>query len=367
MSERDHDIPISPLKKMKILSEKQNVQVKPLPQIVEAQKPIVTKPVEPTPTPVVAPTTTTEQTEPLLQESAGQYVIFPINHQDIWHMYKSLVDNFWSPPETIQQLESLELEYDEGTFMRNFSSIYASPDSEGFVIENFAEKFTQIIQVTEAKFFYGHQLMVQNIHYELFNRFLDKFAPTPIEKTKLFKIVEAYEPVQNKRNWISSWSNCSFGEQLLASACLHGLFFVSIELIQNWLQTRTRKSNSHELIDMFERLRIDQDLARDFACLMMSHLKSKPTTQKVVDTINQAAKLEFDFLLNALRTELIGVDPNELIMLIDKKAKLLKTKILNITEEKKQASSNIENVNKEQSSSAQSKENYKQIVFDEDF
>lgn len=125
---------------------------------------------------------TNSSTEPLLRESAANYVIFPINHQDMWKMYKQLVDNFWSVTETIQELEKLNLNYDEKQFMKYFSSIFASPESKGLVNENFAEEFCKIIQVTEAKFFYGHQLFVQNIHFEMYNKLLEIFANTNEER-----------------------------------------------------------------------------------------------------------------------------------------------------------------------------------------
>ena len=132
--------------------------------------------------PANTPTTVASNTEPLLEESAGSYVIFPINHEDMWAMYKHLVDNFWSVTETGQQFDSLALKYNDVQFMKYFSSIFASPQSRGLVNDNFAEEFCKLIQVTEAKFFYGHQLFVQNIHYEMYNQLLDKFAPQHEEK-----------------------------------------------------------------------------------------------------------------------------------------------------------------------------------------
>ena len=100
----------------------------------------------------------------------------------MWSMYKELVNNFWSVTENIQQLDSLALNYNEKQYMKYFSSIFASPDSRGLVNENFAEQLCKIIQVTEAKFFFGHQLFVQNIHFEMYNKLIDNFAANNEEK-----------------------------------------------------------------------------------------------------------------------------------------------------------------------------------------
>ena len=61
---------------------------------------------------------------------------------------------------------------------------------------------------------------------------------------------------------------------------------------------------------------------------MISHLKEKPSKESILETINKAAKIEFDFLLNGIKsTELIDVDANEIIHLIDVNTKALKIKV----------------------------------------
>lgn len=60
---------------------------------------------------------------------------------------------------------------------------------------------------------------------------------------------------------------------------------------------------------------------------MISHLKNKPSKERMLEVINQAAKVEFDFLLNGLNADLIGVSAEEIIQLIDKNTKALKLKV----------------------------------------
>ena len=154
----------------------------------------------------------------------------------------------------------------------------------------------------------------------------------------------------NKRNWIAQWKNASLGEQLMASACMHGLMFTSLEMTRDWLKFRTRNSFNHELIDFLERMIYDQvgislfysltsqpvfyivyyffkELQRDFSCLMISHMKHKPNKEKMLETINQSAKIEFDFLINGLKSDLIEVSNDDVIQLIDKNTKSLKLKV----------------------------------------
>jgi ribonucleotide reductase beta subunit family protein with ferritin-like domain len=167
------------MKKLRILGETQNVPVKIESPSLSAIKETIAPPTTPS-TPSNAQAD--PNSEPLLEDNPNQYVIFPIAHADMWAMYKHLVDNFWSVTETGQNFDSLQLKYDDVQFIKYFSSIFASPQSRGLVNDNFAEEFCKLIQVTEAKFFYGHQLFVQNIHFEMYNQLLDKFAPTQEEK-----------------------------------------------------------------------------------------------------------------------------------------------------------------------------------------
>lgn len=211
-----------------------------------------------TPAPPPTESQTATNDEPLMQESSGQYVIFPIQNNDMWHMYKHFVDTFWSPVENMEEIDKLNLNADEKQFLKFFASFFASHNSRGLVIETFAEEFCQLIQVTEGRFFYGHQLFVQDIHYEMFNKILDTISPTPEEKDKLFKIVEGFDAVVNKRNWIAQWKKADFGVRMAASACIHGIFFISLDLVNNWLKTKLRTSFTHELVEVIEKMIADQ-------------------------------------------------------------------------------------------------------------
>lgn len=258
--------------------------------------------------------------------------------------------------------------------MKLFCSIFASPDSRGLVNDNFAEEFCKIIQVTEAKFFFGHQLFVQNIHYEMYNKLLENYAPSNDEKKNLFKLVEGYDSVQDKRSWINQWKHSHFTEQLMAATCLHGLFFSAIELTANWLNSRSRNNTGkHELVEILERILYDQQLQMNFSCLMISHLNNRPSDQRILETINQAAKIEFSFLLNGLNLDLIGVGPQEVLEIIDKNSKLLKSKMFNTYEAKKKAIQSESDIQsdklKEQENRNQNsnKDRHQKLVFDEDF
>ncbi len=107
---------------------------------------------------------------------------------------------------------------------------------------------------------------------------------------------------------------------------------------------------------------------------MIGHLVAKPSKERILETINQAAKIEFDFLLNGLNVDSIGIDPQDVIQLIDRKTKALKNKLFGYYDDGKQVSNQPENSNADESNpmneeqySTQYTENHQKITFDEDF
>lgn len=72
------------------------------------------------------------------------------------------------------------------------------------------------------------------------------------------------ESVKNKRSWAKEWSSneLNFSLKLVASACMHGLFFCTINLLQQWFKSRavgdSNASYNHEIIDIVDKMIIDQ-------------------------------------------------------------------------------------------------------------
>lgn len=61
--------------------------------------------------------------------------------------------------------------------------------------------------------------------------------------------------------------------------------------------------------------------------MMLGHIRSKPSKEHILDMINSSVKIEFDYILNGLKMELIQVESDELIQIIDKKTKALKNQV----------------------------------------
>ena len=178
--------------------------------------------------------------DPILQENPDRFVIFPIKHHDIWQFYKKAEASFWTAEEIdlsddLSQYNSLN--DGERHFVNNVLAFFAA--SDGIVNENLAENFVSEVQYAEAKFFYGFQIMMENIHSETYSLLIDTYVKDPEEQQKYFKAIETIPCVKKKAEWALKWIDSpSFAERLIAFAAVEGIFFSGSFCSIFWLKKR---------------------------------------------------------------------------------------------------------------------------------
>ena len=249
-----------------------------------------------------------ENSEKLLSDEENRYVIFPIQHDDIWKMYKVAEANFWTTEEldlTKDIKDYKTLSDNEKYFINNVLAFFAA--SDGIVNENLVEKFCQEVKVLEAKFFYGFQIAMENIHSETYSLLLDTFIKDPKEKHHLFNAMETVPSVKKKADWALKWINSdnSFGIRVIAFAAVEGIFFSGSFCSIFWLKKRGLMPglcHSNELISR------DEGLHTEFAVLMYKNLKNKPPKEEIYKIIEEAVSSEKEFITESLPCALIGMN-----------------------------------------------------------
>jgi ribonucleotide reductase beta subunit family protein with ferritin-like domain len=125
----------------------------------------------------------TKVIEPLLAPDDNRFVMFPIQHNDIWEMYKKQVDCFWRAEE-IDLTKDLKdwdiLSQDERFFISMILAFFAA--SDGIVLENLAVRFMNDVQISEARAFYGFQIAMENIHSETYSLLIETYIKNSEEK-----------------------------------------------------------------------------------------------------------------------------------------------------------------------------------------
>ena len=246
--------------------------------------------------------------EPILVDNPNRFVLFPIEHDDIWQMYKDQQASIWTAEEidlSQDMADWVKLSEDERYFVKHVLAFFAA--SDGIVNENLAENFLSEVQYTEAKFFYGFQIMMENVHSETYSLLIDTYIKDPKEKEYLFNAIETFPPVRKKADWAMRWiDNGSYAERLVAFAAVEGIFFSGSFCSIFWLKKRGLMPGltfSNELISR------DEGMHMDFACLLYNnHLVNKLSKEKVTGIITDAVKIEAEFVTESLPVRLIGMN-----------------------------------------------------------
>lgn len=247
--------------------------------------------------------------EPILLENKDRFVIFPIQHPDIWEWYKKSQASFWTAEEIDLQQDQVDwaqkLNEDEKYFIKHILAFFAA--SDGIVNENLAENFVREVQYTEARFFYGFQIMMENIHSETYSLLIDTYINDPDEKDKLFHAIDNFPAIKEKADWALRWiKSPSFAERLVAFAAVEGIFFSGAFCSIFWLKKRGLMPGltfSNELISR------DEGMHCDFACMLYTkHLKNKLSEERIKEIIISALDIERLFITEALPVRLIGMN-----------------------------------------------------------
>lgn len=253
--------------------------------------------------------TNLSEEEPLLKENPGRFVIFPIQYQDIFQMYKKAVASFWTVEEVdlSQDLKDWDsLKDGERHFISHVLAFFAA--SDGIVNENLVERFAQEVQIPEARCFYGFQIAIENIHSEMYSLLINTLVRDRDEQGRLFNAIETLPCVKKKADWALKWisnESASYAERIIAFAAVEGIFFSGSFAAIFWMKKRGLMPGltfSNELISR------DEGLHTDFACLMFKHLLYKPSETEVQAIVSDAVKIEQEFLTDALPVNLIGMN-----------------------------------------------------------
>ena len=240
---------------------------------------------------------TSKNTEPLLAEDDNRYVMFPIQDKSIWNMYKKSVDCFWRAEEIDLSKDKAswdKMSDEEKYFVKMILAFFAA--SDGIVLENLGMRFMSEVQLSEARAFYGFQIMMENIHSEVYSLLIDTYVEKQVEKDKLFNALDNFPCIKKKADWAIKWINdkrSSFATRLVAFACVEGIFFSGAFCSIYWLKKRGMMPGlcfSNELISR------DEALHTEFAVLLHSKLNRKMNKSKLVEMVKEAVEIEKEFI-----------------------------------------------------------------------
>lgn len=242
-------------------------------------------------------------------DDGTRFSLFPLEHPDLWSMYKQHVASFWTADEIDLSADLTDwqenLTNNEKHFISMVLAFFAGAD--GIVVENLAERFCRDITVPEARCFYGFQMAMESIHQETYCLLIDTYITNPKDRELLFSAHTRVPSVEKKAKWAQRYigSDASFAERLVAFAAVEGIFFSGAFCSIYWLKKRGLMPGltfSNELISR------DEGLHCSFACQLYSKLERKLSENDIHRLIGKAVEVEKEFVCDALPVSLIGMN-----------------------------------------------------------
>lgn len=275
--------------------------------------------------------------------------ILPIKDHESWKLYKQHVSTFWIADEvdlTLDKKNFNKLSDDEKHFLKYVLAFFSSADS--IVLENLAINMFKYFDSPEIRSFYGFQIAIENIHSEMYSLLIDNFITNEKEKRDIFNAVNTIPVIGKKANWCIKnielahkylvindilnmkpqdddpklykdlYKLCNnnkldnkivekqMAKLMLAFACVEGIFFSGSFCCIYWFKSSK---------DILPGLSISNDfIARDeglhcnFACHLYNNMKYKLNKKEVYEIVDEAVKIEIEFIEEALPNKLLGMN-----------------------------------------------------------
>jgi ribonucleoside-diphosphate reductase beta chain len=264
----------------------------------------------------------------ILLKPSDRLTIFPIEHNDMWEMYKKAVSAFWTPEELdlSKDVDDFnKLNEKERTFIKHILAFFSSSDT--IVNINLGERFLNDVQVLEAKFFYAFQMAIENIHSETYSLLIDTYFKDPKEKSEALNAINYMPCIKKKADWCFKWiedENAPFSQRLLAFALVEGVFFSGAFCSIFWLKERGLMqglSFSNELISRDEAMHVE------FAVLLYSKIENRLPQTTVHQIVKEAVEVEKVFINDSIPCSMLGMNANLMCLYIEFVADRLLTQL----------------------------------------
>lgn len=249
----------------------------------------------------------------ILRPTTDRYIVSgKKKYPDLWDMYKTAVKSIWYAEE-IHCDDDLtdwreKMTENERYYIKHILAFFASAD--GIVNENLAQRFSNDVQSNEARAFYYFQMFMEEIHGETYGKLIDTYIDDSHEREMLFDSINTIPCVKEKAEWAIKWienPQASFGERLLAFACVEGIFFSGSFAAIFWLRKRNLMPGLTQANSLISR---DEGLHQRFACKLYKNylIHGKPSKERAEQIVGEACEIEKRFQTEALPVSLIGMN-----------------------------------------------------------
>lgn len=249
------------------------------------------------------------QHEEYLLDRSTERFHFRVTDAALRALYDEHFELFWTPKEVNPSADMADWDKlctDERTFIAHVLAFFAAAD--GIVFENIQCNFANEVTIPEARFFYGFQGMMENVHSETYMNILQTYIRDANEQQRLINAISTVPSIKAKADWAMRYLDGSlpFAVRLLAFAVVEGIFFSGSFCAIFWLKSR-HPGKLEALTFSNQLIARDEGLHTDFAVALFHRLQNKPAEGIVHEIVAAAVEVETAFTLDAIQVSLIGM------------------------------------------------------------
>lgn len=257
---------------------------------------------------MAASTSTSISTSPSVPARAP-YVLFPIQHPEIWALYKEQQKAYWVA-ENVDLKQDLaqwaSLTPGELHFMTHVLAFFAAAD--GIINKNVVTNFYEEVDVTEVRAFYTIQAAVETVHMEVYSQLVDTYIRDAETRRSVFNAIETMPAVRAKAQWALQWmdrEHATLEERLLAFVAVEGISFSGSFCAIYWMKARGKL---HGLAYANELIARDEGMHCVFGIHVYRLVNRPLPVERVHEILRSAVDNEIAFVTEALPCELIGMN-----------------------------------------------------------
>ena len=248
----------------------------------------------------------------LLREENSRLTVFPINkvYEPIWNLYKKMQAAFWTAEEIDWSKDKYDFEKlnsDEQKFIKYVLAFFAASDT--IVNIHLGERLAREIKPLEAQIAYAFQIMIENVHAEVYALQIDNIITDPEEKKYILNAVDNINFIKKKANWVLKWVTSSecYAKRLVAHCITEGLFFSGSFCAIFWLK---KKNIMPGLISSNELIARDEGMHCDYTIMLYRMLEDelKLSEEDIHEMFKKAVETEKIFICESLPCSLIGMN-----------------------------------------------------------
>jgi ribonucleotide reductase beta subunit family protein with ferritin-like domain len=258
--------------------------------------------------------------EPIVDPKNFRFTLKPIDlkYFEIWKLHKVQEDAHWRADEVKYSSADVEhfnsLKPEEQQCIKMVLAFFAC--SDGIVNYNLRERFLQEFTPPEIQVFYSFQMMMENVHSEVYSDLILNIIQDPNERTRLFNSIETIESIKKMSDWAIKWIHGQdpLGNRIIAFAIVEGVFFSGMFALIFWIK-KIRGSSCLFLESIVKSNRLisrDEGIHVLFACELYKHIVNRVDQETVHEMFRDANEISAEFMKDAIQCQMIGMS-NELM------------------------------------------------------